>query len=232
MILLAVDTSGPVCGITLMEDGQVRYEAAAKNKMTHSENMMPMMEEAFLKTGLSIDRVDLFAVVTGPGSFTGVRLGVSAVKALCHATGKQAVAVDALEATARGIYWFDGVICPIQDARAGQVYGAVFDGGTLERMMADEPIKVEEFCERVRFTGRKALFLGDGTLVHREKISALMGEQAVFAPAHLNFLRPAAVAETAWQHQQDSVDYLTLQPMYLRAPQAERQRNLVEKANV
>ncbi|MBR0320599.1 MAG: tRNA (adenosine(37)-N6)-threonylcarbamoyltransferase complex dimerization subunit type 1 TsaB [Clostridia bacterium] len=229
MILLAMDTSGPVCGIALMQDGQVRYEAMAKNKMTHSENLMPMMEEAFLKTGLELDQVDVFAVTVGPGSFTGVRLGVSAVKALCHAAGKKAVAVDALEATASAARYFDGVICPIQDARAGQVYGAAFEGNTVKRLLDDEPIKVEQFCEKVSGLGKKALFLGDGTLVHEKKITELMGDRAVFAPAHMNFLRPAAVAELAWRKTDEAVDYLTLQPMYLRAPQAEMQKNLKEK---
>lgn len=231
MILLAVDTSGPVCGVALMEDGHVRYEAMVKNKMTHSENMMPMVEKAFLKTGLSVDDVALFSVVVGPGSFTGVRLGVSAVKALCHAGGGKAIAVDALEATANAARYFDGVICPVQDARAGQVYGACFEGNTMVRLLDDEPIKLELFCEKVKALGRRALFLGDGTLVHREKIERELGELAVFAPAHLNYLRPASVAELAWHKQEQAVDYLTLQPMYLRAPQAERQKNLVEKGH-
>ena len=232
MILLAMDTSGPVCGVALMEDGLIRYEAAVKNKMTHSENLMPMVEEAFEKTGLSVDKCDVFSVVVGPGSFTGVRLGVSAVKALCHATGKPCVAVDALEATAWGAGMFDGVICPIQDARAGQVYAACFDGMTLERVMDDTPIPVTDLCEKLKAEGKKVLFLGDGTLVHREKIAALMGDKACFAPAQYNYLRPAAVAAIGWARRDQAVDYLTLQPMYLRAPSAERQKNLVEKAHV
>lgn len=231
MILLAVDTSGPVCGVALMQDGQLRYEAMAKNKFTHSENLMPMVEEAYLKTGLSLDETDLLAVTVGPGSFTGVRLGVSAVKALCHAGDKKAVAVDALEATAWGCVYFDGILCPIQDARAGQVYGAAFEGGTLARLLADEPMRIEDFCANAASFGKKVLFLGDGTQVHREKIVQCLGEQAVFAPAQCNYLRPAAVAAYAWAHQEQAVDYLTLQPMYLRAPQAERQRNLVEKSH-
>lgn len=232
MILLAIDTSGPVCGVALMQDGQVRYEAMARNKFTHSESMMPMVEEAFEKTGLTLDETDLLAVTVGPGSFTGVRLGVSAVKALCHARQIKAVAVDALEATAWGAQYFDGVICPIQDARAGQVYGAAFEGSSAKRLLDDEPVKIELFCEKASALGEKMLFLGDGTLVHQEKIKECLGDRAVFAPAHLNFLRPAAVASWAWQHQEQAVDYLTLQPMYLRAPQAERQKNLVEKGHV
>lgn len=231
MILLLIDTTGPVAGVAVMEDGKVRYEAMCINSFTHSQSMLPMVEEAYLHTGLSVDKTDVFACVTGPGSFTGVRIGVSTVKALAQAKQKPCVAVDALESMANGVRYFDGVICPIQDARAGQVYGAAFMGGSMERLTDDEPLILEEYLEKVKAFGKKMLFLGDGMPVHREKIAALLGESAVFAPAQLAYLRPASAAELAWQKQEKAVSYLELQPMYLRAPSAERQKNLKEKYN-
>ena len=131
MILLFLDTSGPSAGVALMEDGVVRYEAMTVNAFTHSQSILPMTEEAFRRTGLSLEEVDYLAVTEGPGSFTGVRIGVSTVKGLAHALNKPCVAVDALEAMAAGVRPFSGVICPIQDARAGQVYGAAFQGKRL-----------------------------------------------------------------------------------------------------
>lgn len=104
----------------------VAYEGAAVNRLTHSVNLMPMIEEALSRSGLDISAVDLYAVVTGPGSFTGVRIGVSAVKGMAHGAGKPCVGVDALEALASGLCLTDCLLCPIQDARAGQVYGAAF----------------------------------------------------------------------------------------------------------
>ncbi len=229
MILLFLDTSGPSAGVALMEDGVVRYEAMTVNAFTHSQSILPMTEEAFRRTGLSLEGVDYLAVTAGPGSFTGVRIGVSTVKGLAHALNKPCVAVDALEAMAAGVRPFSGVICPIQDARAGQVYGAAFQGETLARLLPDQPLKLEEFLDQAGTLGERLLFLGDGMPVHRERIAAMMGERALFAPPHLAFLRPAAAAALAWEKRDGAVDYLSLEPLYLRAPSAERQKNLKER---
>ena len=231
MILFCLDTSGPVAGVALMQDGAVRYEAMAVNAFTHSQSILPMTEEAYRHTGLEISQTNLFAVTVGPGSFTGVRIGVSTVKALAHAEGKPCIAVDALEAMAAGVMHFHGVICPIQDARAGQVYGAAFQGGTGERLLEDEPIKLEEYLEKVSSFGQPMLFLGDGMPVHRGAIEAALGERALFAPSHLAFLRPASAAFLAWSHKENAVPYQELRPLYLRPPQAERQKNLREKGH-
>lgn len=228
MNLLCIDTSGPVAGVALIEDGVIRYEAMAVNAFTHSQSMLPMVEEAYTRTGLAVCNTDYFAAVVGPGSFTGVRIGVSTVKGLAHAAGKPCLGVDALESMALGVQPFPGVICPMQDARAGQVYGAAFQGGTMERLLADAPIKLEEFLEKAAAFGQPMLFLGDGMPVHQERIAALLGEKARFAPAHLRFLRPAAAALLAWEKREAAGSYLDLQPLYLRAPQAERQKNLRE----
>lgn len=229
MTMLLLDTSGPVAGVALMEDGKIRYEAMCINQFTHSQSILPMVEEAYLHTGLSIRDTDYFACVVGPGSFTGVRIGVSTVKGLAQVGDKPCIAVDALESMANGIRFFDGLLCPMQDARAGQVYGAAFLGKTMERMMEDAPMMLEEFLEKAAAYGKPMLFTGDGMPVHQEKIRAILGDRALFAPAHLAYLRPAAGAEIAWQKRAEAVSYLELQPLYLRAPSAERQKNLKEK---
>ena len=229
MILFCLDTSGPVAGVAIIQDGAVRYEAMAVNKFTHSQSILPMTEEAFHHTGLEVGQTDYFAVTVGPGSFTGVRIGVSTVKGLAHAAGKPCIAVDALEAMAAGVMPFGGGICPIQDARAGQVYGAAFAGGTLERLLPDEPIKLEEYLEKASAFGRDMLFLGDGMPVHRERIAEILGKKARYAPPHLAFLRPASAAFLAWEKQEEVVEYTKLSPLYLRPPQAERQKNLRER---
>lgn len=228
MILLCLDTSGPVAGVALVQDGVLRYEAMAVNSFTHSQSILPMTEEAYRRTGLSVQETDLFAVTVGPGSFTGVRIGVSTVKALAHAGGKPCIAVDALEAMAAGVQPFGGILCPIQDARAGQVYGAAFAGETRQRLWGDEPIRIEDYLRKVTALGKPLLFLGDGMPVHRETITSALGEQAKFAPLHLCSLRPAAAAFLAWEKRDEAVEYSQLQPLYLRPPQAERQKNLRE----
>ena len=232
MKLLAIDTSGPVCGVAILTEAGIAYECAAVNKLTHSTNLMPMVEAAFAATGLTVQDMDRIAVVTGPGSFTGVRIGVSTAKGLAHGAGKPCVAVDALEAMAAGVGEFSGIICPIQDARAGQVYGAAFSAGEKrpDRLMEDTPLKVEEYVAAIQSMGDRFLFLGDGMPVQKAKLQTLLGDAAVFANPQQAFLRPAAVAYLG-SLATEEMDYLELMPMYLRAPNAERNKRLTEAAN-
>ncbi|MBQ2952706.1 MAG: tRNA (adenosine(37)-N6)-threonylcarbamoyltransferase complex dimerization subunit type 1 TsaB [Clostridia bacterium] len=231
MKLLAIDTSGPVCGVAILVNGAIVYEAATINKMTHSVNLLPMIDTACQAAGLTIAQLDRIACVVGPGSFTGVRIGVSTVKGLAHAHNTACVAVDALEAMAAGVGGFEGVVCPIQDARAGQVYGAAFHtgGARPQRLMEDIPLKLELFVERISQLGERFLFVGDGMPVHRAKLQQLLGERAVFAQPQLAFLRPASVAHLG-ALAEETVDYRDLAPLYLRAPNAAMNRKLMEAA--
>ena len=225
MRLLVIDTSGPVCGVAVMEDGKVLCEYTAQNRNTHSANLMPMTEAALQAAGKTIGEMDAVAAVTGPGSFTGVRIGVATAKGLAHGAGIPCIPVDALEALSLSAGGFDGVICPIQDARAGQVYGAAFRNG--ERLTEDEPLKLEAFIEKILPLGERFLFLGDGAPVHREKILEILGEKAGFAPAHLNYLRPSAAGVLAMRSE-TRTDYLNLQATYLRPPNAQKNKKLLE----
>ena len=222
MKLLAIDTSGPVCGVAVLEDGRILYEGAAVNKLTHSVSLMPMVEEALNKCSTDISEIELYAAVVGPGSFTGVRIGVTAVKALSHALGIPCVAVDALEATAAGLEAQDEIVCPIQDARVQQVYGAAFCNG--KRLLDDCVLKLPESLDKISPLGERFLFTGDGVAVYRQQIADCLGDRVRFAAAPCAYLRPAAVAALAARDADKAVDYLTLQPLYLRAPQAERER--------
>lgn len=226
MIVLAVDTSGPVCGVAIAQDDRVLYEASAVNRHTHSASLLPMIDEAFRRTGLAVGDSDLFAAVVGPGSFTGVRIGVSTVKGLAHGACKPCAGVNALQALAAGIGETSALLCPIQDARAGQVYGAAFLGGMPPvRVLPDTAAKLEPYLESVQSaadSGQKLLFVGDGVQTYRGAIAAILKDRAAFPPAHLSFLRPAAVALLA--RFTPAMDYLALLPQYLRAPQAERAR--------
>jgi len=224
MRLLVIDTSGPVCGVAVMEDEKVLCEYTVQNRNTHSANLMPMTEAALASAGLEVRDLDAVAAVTGPGSFTGVRIGVATAKGLAHGAGIPCIAVDALESLSLSAGGFDGVICPIQDARAGQVYGAAFREG--ERLLPDEPLKLEEYLEKILPLGGKFLFLGDGMPVHREKIREILGGRAVFAQAHLNYLRPSAAGLLALR--ETPTDYLNLQATYLRPPNAQKNRKLLE----
>ena len=225
MKILVMDTSGPVCGVAVMEDEKVLCEFTAQNRNTHSASLMPMTEAALTFAGTDLSALDAVAVVTGPGSFTGVRIGVATAKGLAHGAGIPCIPVDALEALAVSAGSFDGVVCPIQDARAGQVYGAAFRES--ERLLPDEPLKLEEFLEKAGKLGDRFLFLGDGVPVHRDKIRETLGEKAVFAPAHMAYLRPSAAGVIALRSG-ERTDYLNLQATYLRPPNAQKNKKLLE----
>ena len=227
MRILAVDTSGPVAGAALMENGVITHEVTAAHGLTHSQTAMPMIDQCLSAAGISVKDIDLFAAVAGPGSFTGVRIGVCAVRALAHSWNKPALQIDSLETLAMNCFGFHGIICPILDARRGQVYCAAFrfeEGSLPERILPDEAMSLTDFLAKLP-EDEKLIFLGDGLKVHFPAISAKLGSRAVAAPSHMNYLRAAAACEIAVHRADTAVDCKELLPIYLRAPQAERERN-------
>ena len=222
MILMCVDTSGPSAGLALVRDGELIYEATLVNKLTHSVNLMPMAEEALRSSGLEMKDIGLFAAVAGPGSFTGVRIGVAAVQGMAQGLNKLCLPVNALEALAFGLLCDEHVVCPIRDARAGQVYGAAFRAG--QRLMEDAVLKLPEYLEEIRPMGVRFVFTGDGVPVSREKIMEAFGVRAIFAPPHLSLLKAGSAAMIAWNTRNQAVQPHELLPLYLRRPQAERER--------
>ena len=235
MRILALDSSGLVASVAVVEkieeEEQVIAEYTVNYKKTHSQTLLPMLDTVSDMIELDLKTIDAIAVAGGPGSFTGLRIGVSAVKALAHAAGKPCVAVDALEALAANVTAFDGVVCPILDARAQQVYGAIFKNG--ERVLEDTVEKLAVFLDRVEATGEDALFLGDGAPGFENAIRERLGEKAHFVSAQHMGLRAGsacALAAKRLEAGEEPLSYLTLLPLYLRAPQAERERAAREAA--
>ena len=225
MKLLVIDTSGPVCGTAVMDEEKVYSEFTAQNRHTHSASLMPMIERALEAAGMTLGDMDAVAAVTGPGSFTGVRIGVATAKGIAHGAGLPCIAVDALEALSESAGDFDGIVCPIQDARAGQVYGAAFRNG--ERLLSDAPMKLEEYLDAISGLGNRFLFTGDGAPVFRERIAEILGDRAAFAPAYRGYLRPSAAGSIAIRRG-ETTDYLHLEASYLRPPNAQKNKKLLE----
>lgn len=235
MKILALDTSGPVAGAAVYVDGRVRHAVTLDHGLTHSETIMPAVDEALSGCGYQVKDMDCIACTAGPGSFTGVRIGVCAAKALAHAVGAKCARIDALEALAAAHYGFDGTICTILDARRGQVYGAAFsfaEGVRPVRVLEDTAIAIEEYFDRLPAEGR-LIFTGDGVAVNEAKIRERFGDRALIAPAHMRYLRAESAAYIAAHSQDEWMDAARLTPIYLRAPQAERERaaKLKEQAN-
>ena len=226
MNILAIDTSGPVASCAVMVNDRVVHSIALNHGLTHSESIMPAVEDAMSASGLSCADIDVFAAVAGPGSFTGVRIGICAAKGFAHAVDKPCVPVHALEALAMNFYGFDGLVCPILDARRSQVYCALFDTaeGYPVRVGEDDAVALDVLLERLP-EERKIMFCGDGLGVHEKRIVEKLGDRAVIAPANLRDLRSDAVCALAMRKQEEWVRAHELRPVYLRAPQAERERN-------
>lgn len=225
MNIVAMDTSGPLASCAVLKDGAIAHMVVMNQGLTHSETIMPALDECMRAANLTCGQVDCFASVAGPGSFTGVRIGVCAVKGLAHAWNRKCARVDALETLAMNYQGFDGIACTILDARRSQVYCAAFDmkNGMPERILPDDAMDIGAFLEKLP-KDRRLVFLGDGLRVHEKRIRETLPE-ALIAPANLRELRADAACLLAAAKEDEWMEARLLTPIYLRVPQAERERN-------
>ncbi len=223
MKILAVDTSSNVASAAIVDGDKLVCESVLNNKLTHSQTLMPMIDEVFKKSELKPDNIDLFAVSNGPGSFTGLRIGVTTIKGLAHACNKPVCGVNTLEALAYNLPFCPYIISPIMDARREQVYNAFYkwENGMLKEITSPRAISLEECLEELLKRNEKVVFLGDGVPVFREKIADKLKEQALFAPQLACTQRASCVAECA--KNKETINYSELAPMYFRKSQAERE---------
>lgn len=226
-LLLAMDSVGPSLSVAIAKGGEIVYEAFQRTGLTHSQRLLPLIDDVLVSLGIEVAQLDALAVTVGPGSFTGVRIGVETAKALAHALEIPCVPVNALEAIAYGARFFGGPVCPLQDARAGQVYCAVYRSG--ECILPDSALKLDDFLAAL--PQEPCCFLGDGALKHREAIAARLGARACFAPPSDINLRAAAVASLALLRPETALPWHGVMPYYLRKPQAEREREAREAAH-
>ncbi len=217
MLTLALDSSGRAASCALFDGERLLAESFMDVGLTHSQTLLPLLERTLLSAGVKIGDLDRLAVSVGPGSFTGVRIGVSTIKGLAFGLDIPCVGVSTLAALAcypAGLC--EGPVCPVMDARAGQVYSALFEvrGDNIARRMEDAALPVEELR---RLLPEGSLLVGDGAHL-------LYSPDGPFrmAPAHLRLQRAVGVALAARDLPGVSADRLA--PIYLRRPQAERQR--------
>lgn len=221
MIVLSVDTSTQnACAAIMSHEGLIA-EYTISNKKTHSQNIMPMIEDMMQKSGLTMDMIDAFAVTVGPGSFTGLRIGMATVKTFSQVMKKPIVGVSTLEALAESHIMTDNLICPIIDARRGDVYNALYKEGKC--VQSDRAININTLLEEIK--GQKVIFVGDGALSYKDIIEETMGDDAIFSPHSTNTTRGANVCQVAFKKLDMGLsdDPYTLNPVYLRVSQAERE---------
>lgn len=226
MRILAIDSSATAASAALVEDGKVLGEFYINTKLMHSQTLLPMVGDVLKCTRSGLSEVDCFAVSAGPGSFTGIRIGVAAVKGLAMAQNKPCVGVSTLEAIARNLEHAEGTVCAVMDARCRQVYNAVFraHGGKLERLTPDRALAMEDLAQECEKYAKPLFLVGDGAQLcyNNEQFHRL---NPVLPPEPLLYQRACGVAKAARfvLEQGGAVTPAALMPVYLRVPQAERE---------
>lgn len=223
MKILAIDTASASASAALCEDGFLLGETFVNVKQTHSETLMLAVTELLARCGADFTDIGLYGVTTGPGSFTGVRIGVSAVKGMAMACGAPCAGVSALETAAMNLPFFPGVVCAAMDARRGQVYTALFSNaaGMPARLSPDEALTFAQLAARL--AGKHTVFVGDGALLCYNTLKEQF--QCDLAPEALRYARASGAAALARRVYQSggAVQPEALLPVYLRLPQAERE---------
>lgn len=226
MKILALESSGLVASVAVMEDGQTVAEYTVNYKKTHSQTLLPMLDEVAKMTELELDSVDAIAISGGPGSFTGLRIGSATAKGLGLALGKPLIHVPTLEGLAYNLYGVPGIVCPIMDARRNQVYAAFYmwENGKLIRLTDHMAESIERVIEIAEMLEHEVIFLGDGVPVHRERLE--QNPAFLFAPAHCNMQRASAVAALGAIMAEEGLAKPgnAFELIYLRKSQAERER--------
>ena len=235
MKILGIDSSGLVASVAIVEDDRLVAEYNLQYKITHSQTLLPMLEEIRNRIHLDMQTIDAIAVAAGPGSFTGLRIGAATVKGLGLALGKPIIPVPTLEGMAYNCYGTDLLVCPLMDARRNQVYTGLYifekeDRIRMKSVMEQTAVGFDELAAKLNVLGREVLFLGDGVPVFAEAMKELLQIPYHFAPAHMNRQRAASVATLGKEKFEQGIfeDAADHAPEYLRLSQAERERQ--EKA--
>ena len=222
MRILTVETSGLLCGSSIWADGRIVCELSFAGKKVHSTNVMNLVEQALALAGCSVQDIDVFAAVGGPGSYTGIRIGMSVVKALGQTENKPCVCVDALEAMAAEIPAFDGLICPVIDAKADHVFTARFRSGMPPvRLTEDTSVRTDDLIRSLQACGERVLLVGEDLSPFRARFEDGLGAQVLFAAPQRTFPTPGTICELAARYAEAGrgMDAADLKPSYLKRPQ-------------
>ncbi len=239
MRILALESSGLVAGVAVVEGDPEHAVTVAEYtvnyKKTHSQTLLPMLDEAARMIELNLTELDAVAVAAGPGSFTGLRIGSATAKGLGLALDKPLISVPTLHGLAYNLCGAEGIVCPIMDARRGQVYTGIYEfaGNELVVLHDQAAVGIEELGELLHAYDRRVIFLGDGVPVFREALAKriMADREILFAPANQNRQRAASVGALALRYYAAGKTETAAEhkPEYLRVPQAERERRAREK---
>ena len=224
MKILAVDSSSVTASVALVEDEKIISEFFMNAGLTHSETLAPMIDAVLKNSKTNPPEIDLFAVTTGPGSFTGLRIGVATIKAMALATNRPCIGISSLYALAMNSEFSNSIVCACMDARRSQLYNALFriDGEKIIRLTEDRAISVENLITELRNFDEKIEFVGDGALICYNSIGK--NSLCTLMPEKSRYIRASSVAFVAKEFYSSGVSYgpCDLSLNYIRVPQAER----------
>ena len=234
MKILGIDSSGLVASVAITEDDELIGEYTLNYKKTHSQTLLPMLDELKKMVELDLDSIDAIAVAKGPGSFTGLRIGSATAKGLGLALDKPLVAVPTVDALAFNLWGAKTNICPVMDARRNQTYTGLYrfdENQNFEVLVEQCAVDIHEIIEKVNENNTPVTFLGDGVPTFKQVIEEEVKVPFFFAPAGMNRQRAAALNLLAKQYIEkgDTVSAADFRPDYLRLSQAERERLEKEK---
>ena len=228
MLILAFETSAKAASAALLEDGKLLGESYQNTGLTHSQTLMVMAEDLLKQCGKTVEDVSAVAVAEGPGSFTGVRIGVAAAKGFAWGRNIPCYGISTLEAMAESLGIYQGYVCPVMDARRSQVYNALFyvSQGALERVREDRAIALADLGAELANLEGPIFLVGDGSDLTYKTLSS-ENSSLVLPPEHRKHQRAVGVAILAQRKAAagEAGDGAALQPNYLRLSQAERERN-------
>lgn len=227
MFILGIECSAVSAGAAVVHDGTVISESFVNAGLTHSKTLMGLIDNAVRNADLSLNDIDIIAVSSGPGSFTGVRIGVSAAKGLAFPEDKPCYGISSLEAIANAVFSDDCIICPVMDARCNQVYNALFEikDGNIKRMCPDRAITLDELYVELKNEKKKIILAGDGAFVTKKYFDNKQKKVSVFSDVFI-YQRASGVAIAAQRLYNNHVKPIpadNLLPDYLRLSQAERE---------
>lgn len=228
MKILAVDTSATSASVAVAEENKIIGAFSINTALTHSQTLIPMIEEVLKKTGITSEEIDILAVNAGPGSFTGVRIGVAAVKGLAFSRNLPCVSVSTLESMAYNMLGCDCVVCAVMDARCSQVYNALFrvSRNEITRLTEDRALALTDLKFELERTEEKVVLVGDGAQICANFLNNEL-KNVFLAPINNRIQNASSVACAAFKKLDDG-EIMTaseLMPTYLRLPQAQRELN-------
>lgn len=224
MKILAIETSSKVCAVALLEDNKLIKEKILEDENTHSVKLMPLVDELLKETKTTINDIDLFACDKGPGSFTGIRIGIATIKAFVDVTNKRAIGISSLEALSYNVEQ-DGIICAMIDARNENVYCGFFERQGKNIKQLDELIfnNINDILDYADNLSEKIIFVGNASEIYKNMIESKLNEKAIFIEdKEKNKLNARNIGLSAFNKKEEAGDTNSLVPMYLRQSNAER----------